>query len=274
MGAAADWSRNFGGAAAAAVEVYDEVLVPRMFTPWGEALLDGLDVGAGDAVLDVACGPGTVARLAAARVGAGGRVVGCDLSPTMLERAAGKPGDPGAAVVQYLQGPAEVLPVEDGAFDVATCQHGLQFFPDRPAALAELQRALRPGGRVGVAVWTAVEASPPFEAVADGIGAVLGPEPRAAYAGGPWALPDAVVLSALATDAGFEDVRVSTQTRPVVFDTPGQLTSTVLVAPLGARLTPDGGAAFDAVVAAVAERLGDGPIASTLEAHVLLATAR
>jgi ubiquinone/menaquinone biosynthesis C-methylase UbiE len=49
------------------MQVYDEVFVPRLFTPWAELLLDAVEPGAGEALLDVATGPGTVARLAAVR---------------------------------------------------------------------------------------------------------------------------------------------------------------------------------------------------------------
>ena len=69
---------------------YDEIMVPRMFEPFAELLLDQVNLLSGEAVLDVACGPGTVARLAALRVGPSGRVTGCDLSPAMLELARSK----------------------------------------------------------------------------------------------------------------------------------------------------------------------------------------
>ncbi len=268
-GADQQWSANFGTAAAEAVRVYDEVLVPRMFLPWAGALLDDLAVTGGEAVLDVACGPGTVTRVAAERVGAGGRVVGCDLSPAMLARAAARAAGDDDVAIELRQGPAEALPVADGEFDVATCQHGLQFFPDRPAALAEVHRALKPGGRLGLAVWTAVDRSPPFLAVADAIGGALGPDARARYVGGPWALPDAATLATLAIAGGFQGIRVDTQVRPVSFDDAAQLVSTVVVSPLGAELAAAG--VYEQVVEAVAATLGDGPISSTLEANVLVA---
>src|SRR5437870_3406876 len=74
------------------MRVYDEVFVPRMFTPWAELLLDEIALRAGEAVLDVATGPGTVARVAAQRVGSSGHVHACDLSPAMLALARSKGG--------------------------------------------------------------------------------------------------------------------------------------------------------------------------------------
>src|SRR5260221_8301740 len=145
------WSAAFASAPRAAMNVYSEVMVPRIFEPWGRALLDEVALEPGEAVLDVACGPGTVTRLAAARSGPAGRVTGCDLSPAMLEIAVGKGPIENGAAIDYVEAPADRLPVRDVSFDVATCQQGLQFFPDRLAALAGMGRALRAGRGIGAA---------------------------------------------------------------------------------------------------------------------------
>ncbi len=143
--------------------------MPRLFVPWARMLLDELALDAGEEVLDVACGPGSVTRLAAEAVGPTGRVTGCDFSPAMLELALAKPAPSSAAAIEYLEASADALPVASESFDVALCQQGLQFFPDRLAALAELRRALRPGGRVGIAVWADIHDSPVFGAMYDAI---------------------------------------------------------------------------------------------------------
>lgn len=156
---AATSSATFASARREAMNVYSEVMVPRIFGPWGHELLGELGLAPGEEVLDVACGPGTVTRLAAALSGPTGRVTGCDLSPVMLAIAAGLGPVAGGAAIEYVEAPAECLPVPDASFDVVSCQQGLQFFADRPAALAEMRRALRPGGRIGVAVWKRIETS-------------------------------------------------------------------------------------------------------------------
>ncbi len=92
------------------------------------------------------------------------------------------------AAVEYLEAP-DRLPVPDASFDVVACQQGLQFFPDRPAALAEMRRPLRTGGRIGVAVWKRIEESPPFAVLAEAIRQVAGDTLADRYAGGPWGLP-------------------------------------------------------------------------------------
>ncbi len=85
-----EWSASFAQASTGAMSFYDEIMVPRLFEPWAQLLLDTLIPEGGQDVLDVACGPGTVTRLAAQRVGPSGRVTGCDLSPAMLDLARAK----------------------------------------------------------------------------------------------------------------------------------------------------------------------------------------
>lgn len=271
MSAGETWSASFGAAALSSMRIYDEVMVPRLFVPWGELLLDQLEIAPGEAVLDVACGPGSVTRLAADRVGAAGRVTGCDLSPAMLAVAAAKPQMDGGASIEYVEGPAERLPVRDGEFDVVTCQQGLQFFPDRRAALAEMRRALRPGGRLGVAVWTKIEHQPPFRALGDAIEEVAGAELGNRYRGGPWGFPDGEQLGALLREAGFVDVRVSSHVLPVIFDEgPGQLVATLAASPLAAELDQLSDEQKEQLVESVARHLGDGPIESELESNIAL----
>ncbi len=133
--------------------VYEATMAPAIFTPWAERLVEFAVLQPGERVLDVATGTGAVARVAAARTGPGGHVTGVDMSEPMLAIARNKPDDPGAALIEYFEAPADSLPVPDGAFDVALCQQGLQYFPDPRAALREMRRALKPGGRLALAVW-------------------------------------------------------------------------------------------------------------------------
>ena len=141
--------------------VYD---VPRVFNPWGRLLMERAALGPGEAVLDVATWPGAMARLAAERVGRSGRVVGTDVSPAMIGIAREKTALPDAALIEYLAAPAAPLPVADASFDLVLCQQGLQFFPDRPAAINEMHRALKPGGRLA-AVSREIALQPIFAAV-------------------------------------------------------------------------------------------------------------
>src|SRR5690242_7569790 len=108
---AGGWGAAFASASVPAMTVYAEVMVPRIFKPWAHVLLARLAVEPGEAVLDVACGPGSVTRPAAARSGPTGRVTGCDVSPAMLMIAAGLDQVTGGAAIDYRRAPADRLPV-------------------------------------------------------------------------------------------------------------------------------------------------------------------
>lgn len=230
------WAASFEAADISAMQTYEDVLVPRLFTPWARLLLDRLDLQSGEAILDVACGPGSVTRPAAVEVGSAGRVTGVDLSPAMLAIAQGKPALPRSATIEYHRASADRLPVDDAAFDAAACQQGLQFFANPAAALTQMRRAVRPGGRVGIAVWADIDASPPFAALEGAVREVAGDEAADRYRDGPWGMPDADRLRELLEHAGFDEIRVTRETLPLSFDSAAQLGSTLAASPIRADL--------------------------------------
>jgi SAM-dependent methyltransferase len=278
MASMQDWGASFASASTGAMSFYDEIMVPRLFEPWAELLLDQTKPKGGQAVLDVACGPGTVTRLAALRVGPAGRVVGCDLSPAMLELARSKTSAGPSSPIEYLECPADSLNVPDGDFDLVTCQQGLQFFPDRAAALVEMRRALRPGGQLSIAIWCAIEDCPPFAALANALGRVLGAETAAAYENGPWGFGDSDSLARLVEGNGFTNVNVRRFELPLVFEGgPGQLLLTLHAASVAttlAQLSEADQSAFAAAVEEAARSITfDGAVRSHAASHILTAQA-
>jgi ubiquinone/menaquinone biosynthesis C-methylase UbiE len=202
----------FGGDATAMADFYDNAMVPGLFTPWAEDLVRRVPIAASHRVLDVACGTGALAAILAARlVDSGGGVLGTDFAPAMVARAEAK-GIPGAT---FRVGDAVAQPVSDGEFDGVTCQQGLQFIPDRLAALREMRRALRGGGWLAVSCWTQISEQPPFAAFATAL-AGRGWTVEAAAIGVPFSLFDPDELFALAERAGFGAIRMETVTLPVV----------------------------------------------------------
>jgi ubiquinone/menaquinone biosynthesis C-methylase UbiE len=190
-------------------ELYERFLVGGLFRPWAEMLLDRVQLAPGSRVLDVGCGTGIVARLARARLGDHGTVVGVDVSPPMLEVA--RKIEPS---VEWREGNAAALPVgPDERFDVVACQQALQFIPDKPAAVQEMKRVVRRGGRLAVATWGPLEQAPIFRDLQRVAERHVGPinDRRHSYG-------DAEALEVLLADAGFEAVHVETESRVIHLD--------------------------------------------------------
>jgi ubiquinone/menaquinone biosynthesis C-methylase UbiE len=142
------WQMNAG-----APETYEQYIVPTWMADWASDLIDAGGVGLNKRVLDVACGTGIVARKAADRVGPGGRIAAVDLTEGMLRVAKECAAREGAAGIEWYRGDVSRMPFSSGEFDTVLCQQGLQFFPDKAAALREMNRVLAPGGRLALSVW-------------------------------------------------------------------------------------------------------------------------
>jgi ubiquinone/menaquinone biosynthesis C-methylase UbiE len=199
-------------------------------------LLERAALRPGEQLLDVATGPGTVARLAAEKLGRAGRVVATDFSAAMLAIARHKPRSPEAAEIHYVESPAAPLTAPGAAFDVVTCQQGLQFFPDRAAAIREMYRALRPGGRLVVAVWREIQLQPSFAAIDSALRESLPAEQVAPYAA-PFKWPKADELASALKGQGFQDVTVREHSLPLVYEGGvNQVLSTLAASPAAATV--------------------------------------
>jgi ubiquinone/menaquinone biosynthesis C-methylase UbiE len=175
---------------------------------FAERALDALVVVRGARVLDVACGTGSFARMAAHVVGPAGKVVGIDASPAAVEAA--RRIDV-TSIVEWRSWDGARLPFEDAAFDVVACQHALHRFHDPVAVLADIRRVLAPGGRMGIMTWGPIEENPAFAAELDAI-----IKSGLDHSGVVEVLLDAFAfhriddLRALVHDAGFRDVSCRT----------------------------------------------------------------
>lgn len=183
-------------------EAYEEYLVPAIFVPWGNRLVELAGLRGGESVLDVACGTGIVARLAAAALGNAKQVIGLDLNPGMLAVAADN-----EAGIEWREGSAEDLPFEDGKFAALFCQFSLQFFQDRVKALAEFYRVLAPGGRFLLSLPCAIEHWPGANALATSLQQHVGGD-AAAIIRAPFSLNDIGTLRGLIETAGFSEIEI------------------------------------------------------------------
>ncbi len=194
------------------VQTYEAFFVRYQFRPWAGELLDRAKPQPGERVLDVACGTGIVARMVAQRTNGQARVVGLDVSPAMLEGARSAAASEGVEIAWH-EGSADSLPFPDASFDLVVVQQGLQFFPDKAAAVGEMYRVLDAGGRVVSSTWTEIANSPLFEVLSDLVQKHLG----APALHMPFSLSDRETLRSLFVDAGFDAVEVERVTRTVRF---------------------------------------------------------
>lgn len=150
------------GLTAEAAEGYERYFVPAIFSQWPPVMLAASELKAGDDFLDVGCGTGVLTREAAGVVGANGRAVGLDLSESMLGVARKQ-----APTARFQQGNATALPFEDASFDVVCGAFMLMFVPEPAAAVKEMWRVLRPGGRLVLSVWQALSDNPVYSRLVD-----------------------------------------------------------------------------------------------------------
>lgn len=189
----------------AAARAYEDLHVQALFREWADPILDAAAVDTGQHVLDVACGTGVVARRALSRVGASGRVTGLDVGPGML--AVAGEIEPG---VRWVEGDATAPPFEDDEFDAVVSSFGLMFFADRQRAVDEMVRCARPGARVAVTVWDALERSEAYPVTVDLLDRMAGPAAADALRA-PFVLGDPDEVVALFERAGATDVQARTR---------------------------------------------------------------
>jgi SAM-dependent methyltransferase len=224
-----------------------------MAAPFGQAMLDAARLQPGERVLDVGCGHATTTIEAAERVAPAGRVVGVDISTTMLQPARQRVAAAGLDNIELLEADAQLHAFDPGSFDAVISRFGTMFFEDPEAAFANLARALRPGGRLVFVAWQDPLNS---EWIAVALGAAVAQLGRAPQLGspgapGPWAFADGDRLTRLITKGGFRNVRLETVTRPQrIGDDVDDAVGFILSLPESRQLFA--GAPEDAVAAAVA----------------------
>lgn len=182
---------------------YERFFVPAIGAPLATDLLRLAALRPGERVLDAACGTGVVARLAAQRVGDAGRVAGLDISPGML--AVARSATPPETSIEWHEASADAMPLPDASFDVVLCQMGLQFMPDKVAALREMRRVLVAGGRLVLSVPGPTPRL--FTIMAEALARHVGTE-AAGFVERVFSLHDEVEIRNLIGSAGFHGASV------------------------------------------------------------------
>lgn len=176
--------------------------------PLAHWLVESLALQPGETVLELAAGPGDTGFLAAELVQPGGQLISSDQSEAMVEIARARAAKLGLRNVEHRVINAESIDLPVASVDAVICRWGLMLFVDPAAALAEMRRVLKPGGRVALAVWASDERNEWFGVPIDAaIRRGLVPAPTEGEPG-PFALADPARLTALLEGAGFVEVEI------------------------------------------------------------------
>lgn len=232
-------------------ELYQRYLVPSITIKWAEDLVDRARLQVEDMVLDIACGTGVVARVAAERARQS-QVTGLDLNAAMLA-VARKVTEKGASI-RWVQGSALDLPFPQGSFDIVLCQLGVQFFPDQGRALKEMWRVLKDAGRVAMSVYSPIERTPGAHAFVRALDEVLGAS-ASTIKRSEHSFESPTQLEMLLKRSGFQGVDVQTVEQAIVFPSVldyvrFQLVATPMTVLLKERTEPE----RHAIIASVASK--------------------
>lgn len=181
-----------------------------MIAPVGRALLARAAFRSGERVVDVGCGAGATSLEIAASVGAGGAVLGLDISPVLIEAAERRARAADARSLSFRCADASRASLDVPPFDRLFSRFGVMFFADAPRAFANLRRFVRAGGRVDFSVWAPARENAWIAQTLAMIGEFVElprPEPRAP---GPFALDDPAYVRELLERAGFSSVEFET----------------------------------------------------------------
>jgi SAM-dependent methyltransferase len=253
-------------------ETYQTYLVPLIFEWYAEDLAARARDASPARVLEIAAGTGVVTRALARSLPEGVEVVATDLNPAMLEFAQRTPIN---RPVEWRQADAMQLPFDARTFDVVVCQFGAMFFPDRPAAFAEVCRVLRPGGRFVFSVWDRLEENPFAAAVHDGVSSMFPDDPPTFLARVPYAYYETARIAADVAASGFDrSARIETVQAPSRADSPrvpaiGFCQGCPLKVEIEARDPSALNRATDAAAEELARRFGHGAIDAAIQAHVV-----
>ena len=253
-------------------ELYDTLMVPLIFEPYAEDIAQRLRGRTLSSVLEIAAGTGVVTRALARTLPAGVRIVATELNAAMIARAAAVGT---ARPVEWRTADAAELPFADGAFDAVVCQFGAMFFPDKPAAFAQMRRVLRPGGVLLFNVWDRIEDN----AFADTITATLASrfpaDPPRFLARTPHGYHDKdaiardVAAGGFGTTARIDTVRAQSRARAPDVPAIAYCQGTPLRNEIIARDPGALEAATAQAADALARRYGAGSIEGKIQAHVV-----
>lgn len=254
-------------------ENYARYMEPLLFDTYAADLAGRVPLLSEGRILETAAGTGAVTRHLRDRMPAAVQIVATDLNQDMLSAAAHK--FTSADNLRFQTADASALPFGDAEFDAALCQFGLMFFPDKPAALREMWRVLKPGAGFVFNVWDAIERNPLAHTVSETVADFLpGGAPEVLQV--PFACHECAAIETMLEQAGFVDVEMSIL--PGVCESPSArdvALGFVTATPLHFEIMERASASLDDVITsiedAVLRRHGGTPVRAETQSIVITA---
>lgn len=252
-------------------KIYGTYLVPLLFEPYAADLAARVAARSPTNVLEIAAGTGVVTRAMLAALPPTVDIIATDLNTAMLEQAAAhtlpRP-------VAFQQADAMDLPFDDQTFDAVVIQFGVMFFPDKPKALSEARRVLRPGGALIFNVWDRIEHNEFADVISNALVEFFPDDPPLFLPRAPYGYFDHARIAVDVAGGGFtatpEIVTVAARSRAKTASDPavGYCHGSPLRAEIEARGALEH--ATDAAEQAIEKRFGAGPMETKIQAHVVV----
>ncbi|WP_441234072.1 class I SAM-dependent methyltransferase [Bradyrhizobium sp. 930_D9_N1_4] len=190
-------------------KLYDEYLVPMIFSVYAEDIARRVAARSPSTLLEIAAGTGAVTRAVAAALPRGVRYVATDLNEPMLAVAAQRQA--GDDRITWRQADGMALPFGDAEFDLVCCQFGAMFFPDRVKAYGEVKRVLKSNGTFVFNVWDRIEDNEVTHEATIALGKMFPDDPPRFMVRTPHGYHDKAVIKADLERAGFRDIAIETR---------------------------------------------------------------
>ncbi len=263
--------RTFAGSVP---DLYDRYLGPLIFEPYALDMAERVAGISARRILEAAAGTGIVSRAMARRM-PGASILATDLNQPMIDQAVRHGGFPN---ITYAQADAQALPFDDCSFDAVVCQFGIMFFPDKPAAFAAARRVLKPGGRYFFSVWDRIEENDLADLAVATTARLYPANPPDFLARTPHGHHDKALIERLLREAGFTRIEIDTLSKMAKAPSPshpaiGYCQGTPMRGEIEAQGAGELARATAAVEAAIAERFGNGPSVSRIQAILVSAGA-
>ena len=251
-------------------KIYETYLVPLIFEQYAADLAARVAARTPKNVLEIATGTGVVTRAMLRTLPPSAEIIATDLNPAMLEQAAAhtlpRP-------VAFQQADAMDLPFDDQTFDVVVIQFGVMFFPDKPRAISEARRVLRPGGALIFSVWDRLEANEFADVITQALSEFFPNDPPLFLPRAPYGYFDHRQIAADVAAGGFtaKPALVTVPARSISKNASDPAVGFCHGSPLRGEIEARGALehATDAAAKKIEEKFGSGPIDTLIQAHVV-----